>query len=145
MKDYAVAQKWVRLLDGHKVKELRNDAFIFHLVTISQTSDYAGGGCVELTHAGTTLEMMIRIQLLASNSLTLPRKWLWLWEVYNSMVVCYFWEPCLLLTLKPTGNGKWFAILETHAEVSQFEDAAIHRYLTVNAAVTFRTNVQYNR
>lgn len=36
----------------------------------------------------------------------------------------YFWEPCLLLTFKPTGNGKWFAILETYFEVTQFEDAA---------------------
>lgn len=40
--------------------------------------------------------------------------------------VCYFWEPCLLLTFKPTGNGKWFAILETHAEVREFKDAAFH-------------------
>lgn len=25
---------------------------------------------------------------------------------YSSVVVCYFWEPCLPLTFKPTGNGK---------------------------------------
>lgn len=30
----------------------------------------------------------------------------------------------MLLTFKATGNGKWFAILETHAEVRQIEDAA---------------------
>lgn len=41
--------------------------------------------------------------------------------------MCYFREPCLLLTFKPTGNGKWFAILETHAEVRQFEDVAFQQ------------------
>lgn len=38
------------------------------------------GGSVALTHAGDTLTKMIRIQLLASISLTLPRMWLWLPE-----------------------------------------------------------------
>lgn len=47
--------------------------------------------------------------------------------LYTSVVVCYFREPCLLLTFKPTGNGKWLAILETHAEVRQFEDAAFQQ------------------
>lgn len=75
------------------------------------------------------LSKMIRIQLLASISLTLPRMWLWLREVcvrracarqHQRGGVCYFWEPCLVLTFKATGNGKWFAILETHAEVRRF-------------------------
>lgn len=35
---------------------------------------------VELTHAGASLSKMIRIQLLASISLTLPRMWLWFFE-----------------------------------------------------------------
>lgn len=38
------------------------------------------GGSVVLTHAGDTLTKMIRIRLLASISLTLPRMWLWLPE-----------------------------------------------------------------
>lgn len=89
------------------------------------------GVSVVLMQAGATLTKMIRIQLLASISLTLPRMWLWLREVkcvctilYTGMLVCYFWEPCLLLTFKPTGNGKWFAILKTHAEVRQLVDTA---------------------
>lgn len=66
---------------------------------------------------------------LASISLTLPRMWLWLCvymcvclyvcvqHFIPTVVVHYFWELCSLLTFKATGNGKWFAILETHAEV----------------------------
>lgn len=45
---------------------------------------------------------------------------------------------CLLLTFKPTGNGKWFAILETHAEVRRFVNAVFHS-LAVSASVAFRT------
>lgn len=33
----------------------------------------------------------------------------------------------MLLTFKPTGNGKWFAVLETHAEVRQFGDTVHHQ------------------
>lgn len=45
---------------------------------------------------------------------------------------------CLLLTFKPTGNGKWFAILETHAEVRRFVNAVFHS-LAVSFSVAFRT------
>lgn len=45
---------------------------------------------------------------------------------------------CLLLTFKPTGNGKWFAILETHAEVRRFVNAVFYS-LAVSSSVAFRT------
>lgn len=91
------------------------------------------GVSVALTQAGAILSKMIRIQLLASISLTLPRMWLWLQEVCVCVCAQHFipaqWcatfgNLACLLTFKPTGNGKWFAILETHAEVRQIEDAA---------------------
>lgn len=41
--------------------------------------------------------------------------------------VFYFWEPCSPLKFKATGNGKWFAILQTEAEVRRFVDAAFQQ------------------
>lgn len=103
---------------------------VMHLHTqTAQTSHYAGGFC------GTDARWS-SCRWLEFN-FSLP--FLWHYQgcgcgyekcvcVHNTLYqrggVCYFWEPCLLLTFKPTGNGKWFAILETHAEVRQFEDAA---------------------
>ncbi len=83
-----------------------------------------------LMQAGVTLSKMIRIQLLRSHFSDITKDVVVARSVYvcmrialyTSVAVCYFWEHCLLLTFKPTGNGKWFAILETHAEVRQFED-----------------------
>lgn len=54
--------------------------------------------------------------------------WLWLRQcvcactnLYTSVAVCYFWEPCLLLTFKPTGNGKWFATLKLKLRSDSFQ------------------------
>lgn len=56
----------------------------------------------------------------------------------------------MLVTFEPTRNGKWFAILETHIEVRQFEDAAFFlsggRRSRCGASLQlFRTNAQCDR
>lgn len=82
-----------------------------------------------MTHSGATLSKMIRIQLHRFHFSDITKDVVVATRVcaklYTSVVVCYFWEPCLLLAFKPTGNGKWFAILKTYAEVRQFEDASL--------------------
>lgn len=82
-----------------------------------------------MTHSGATLSEMIRIQLLLLHSSDIAKDVVVAATVrvcahttlYTSVAVCYFWEPCLLLTFKPTGNGKWFAILKLKLRSDSFQ------------------------
>lgn len=88
-----------------------------------------------LGQAGATLSEMIRIQVLASISLTLPRMWLWALSsvcvcvfvciLCTSMLVCYFWGPHLSNQQEMENYCLWFATQKTHAEVREFGDAAL--------------------
>lgn len=136
-----------------KVSELRGDVLSFFIkVAISRTSHYAGVFC-GTDACWSYTEKMIRIQLLASISLTLPRMWLWLLEVY--ICVCLYvcaqhfipawwcatfgsFACCLHLNPQEMENGLQFLKLMLRSDSFLRCSLSVAKGLTLSATVAFK-------
>lgn len=86
------------------------------------------GLSVVLTYGGAAFKKLVRLQLHHMRFSDITKDVVVAASAcYDSFAACYFWEPRLPLIFKPTGNGKYFSILE-NLKSDEVKVAAFQRH-----------------